>query len=479
MRATATRSHQPPSVEVLGLLTEGGMSEIYLGRLQHLGAQTLVLKRLHPKHAKAPQMQRMFRDEARVSRLVSGHPNIVSYLGEGQLEGSEYIALEYVEGLTVAELISRCAAKKAPVPPQIAVHIVLKVLQALDHAHQALDEQGEPLKLIHRDVTPQNVLITWQGQVKLLDFGVSHCTGRLDFTQPGLAKGKPLFMAPEQLQMDPLDHRVDLYAAAVILYVLVTLRHPFEGHEDMNVLAAMMKGSLRDPRIYSPELPESFCQDVLQSLSLAPQDRFKDAKEMQEALLTSAIAPCSQQALSDFVHGLKAVARPDLPGPILNEVSQGPPTIAAHEPFAPTPAPPSNERVEPAPGPNLSRPAPQVAPALWAPALPVAPQPSLRLRATWALVWVLAGLLAATWAMRLLALSPQPALRIDSAPPMTDVFIDGQLQPTRGALSFDEWPGQGPLVIRWSSPSHQDCRTVVDPRPGSTVHAQCRLQRKP
>ncbi|CAN0471137.1 unnamed protein product, partial [Laminaria digitata] len=247
------------------------MSEIYLGRLQRLGAQTLVLKRLHPRHAKAPQMRRMFKDEARVSRLVSGHPNIVSYLGEGQLEGSEYIALEYIEGLTVAELISRCSAKKAAVPPDIAVHIVLKVLQALDHAHRVLDEQGQPLKLIHRDVTPQNVLVTRQGQVKLLDFGVSHCTGRLDFTEPGLAKGKPYFMAPEQLQMDPLDHRVDLYAAAVILYVLVTLRHPFEGHEDMNVLAAMMNGNLRDPRIYSPDLPESSCQDIQQPPTPAPQ----------------------------------------------------------------------------------------------------------------------------------------------------------------------------------------------------------------
>ncbi len=475
-------------VEVIGLLAEGGMSEVYLGRVSHLGEDMVVLKRLPPDKSRDPEMVRMFKDEARISRLVSGHPNIVQYLDEGELDGSAYIALELVDGLTVAEILNRSASKRTPVPAPIVINIALGLLEALIHAHAATDEKGEPLNIIHRDVTPQNVVITWSGEVKLLDFGVSKSTGRSQLTEPGLVKGKPFFMAPEQLEVKDLDHRVDLFALAVVLYFLLTLRHPCEGHDGMNVLLAIVEGKQHDPRSYVPELPESLCQDLMRALAIDPDDRFSDAAEMKEALLTSQVQAGSQQSVRDFLQGLDAKAPNHLrKAPSLHgdkswhafrpqDTAEEAAVEAVRRPYqatdintgdldAPEPVDAGAQPPEP-PITAEARPLPT----------PVALPPSRPYRAVWALVWVLSAVLVATWAMRLLAMTPPAALIVDSDNPHVVLSLDEH--PITGTWPFEmsEWPTNGPILLQWSLRGVTICETMVNPRAGRTVRARCRIE---
>lgn len=523
-------------MEVLGLLAEGGMSEVYLGRRPG-SSDLVVLKRLPPRHHDNPNMVEMFADEARISRLVSGHPNVVRYLEEGELDGSRYIAFELVEGLTVGEILNRAAHARRRVPAPVVVYVALGALDALAHAHAAKDEAGEPLRLIHRDVTPQNIVVTWDGQVKLLDFGVSKSTGRTLETAPGLVKGKPYFMAPEQLNVLPLDHRVDLFALGVVLYFMLTLRHPFEGHEDMNVLAAMAEGRPRPISELAPELPPSLCQDIMRALAGTPEGRFVSAAEMKEALLTCEAEAASIEDVTMYLSELApdtprehSAVVPSLPGvrswndfevdgedalealavislpyrtepmPKRRAAPREAPQVLADPEIgleeeisalldsedAP-PAEPSPQAVPVPTGPpepagaapleETTTELPRRPEAPRAPDLP--PIPSRAQRAAWGLVWLLAGVLAATWMMRLLALSPRPALVLDSVPPGASVFIEGQPQADRTPLALDAWPGTGPVVVRWSLAGHEDCRTVVEPGTAQTVRAQCRMRKRP
>lgn len=476
-------------VEVIGLLAEGGMSEVYLGRVSHLGNDMVVLKRLPPDKSRDPESVRMFKDEARISRLVSGHPNIVQYLDEGELDGSAYIALELVEGLTVAEILNRSAALRTPVPAPVAINIALGLLEALIHAHAATDEQGEPLNIIHRDVTPQNVVVTWSGEVKLLDFGVSKSTGRCQLTEPGLIKGKPFFMAPEQLEVKDLDQRVDLFALAVVVYFLLTLRHPCEGHDGLNVLLAIVEGKLHDPRSYVPELPESLCQDLMRALATDPDDRFSSAAEMKEALLTSAVEPSTQNGVRDFLQGLGAKAPnhlrkiPSLHGDKSwhafrpQDTAEEAAVAAVRRPYQATDINTGDldapEPVGARPSPQPEHPSEEQAPAQLE---PVALPPSRRYRAIWGLISVLSAILIATWAMRLLAMTPPAALIVDSDNPHVVLSLDEH--PVAGAwpIKIGQWPTNGPILLQWSLQGVTICETTVNPRPGRTVRARCRIE---
>jgi len=499
---------RPPEMEVLGLLAEGGMSEVYLGRRAG-STELVVLKRLPPEHSKDASLLRMFRDEARISRLVSGHPNVVRYLEEGELDGSRFIAFELVEGLTVAEILNRSASRGLVVPPSVVVLIGVSALEGLAHAHAATDEDGKPLGLIHRDVTPQNIVVTWDGQVKLLDFGVSKSAGRTLVTAPGLIKGKPYFMAPEQLRIERLDHRVDLFALGVVLYFLLTLRHPFEGHNDMNVLAAMAEGNVTSPLELVPSLPPRLASVLLKALEANPDERFGDAMEMKAALLDSEVAPANVEDVMMFLSDLSADVRddrlgrvPSMPGvnswngvrmerpedlAALSMISM--PYRVARLPSVEPPKVSDEEDTAEGAGVGLAEPSVDPEPA----ARPPGPQartprtlqlelptiPSRGQRAVWGLVWLLAGVLFATWMLRLLALTPRPALIVDSDPPGATVYVESREIPGRTPIVVQQWPGAGPIVVRWALRDHEDCRTVLEPADGRTVRAQCRMRRSP
>ena len=476
-----TTRHDPAAaIEVVSFLSQGGMAECYLGR--HPDAGLVVLKRLIPALEHRPDVPRMFEEEIRVSRLVSGHRNVVRFVGDGQLDGSRYLALELLEGLTLFELVTRSAAGTHVVP--MVLGIGLAMLEGLEHAHRVKDDEGRPLRLVHRDVSPENVVLTWDGVTKVLDFGVARADGRRLVTQPGLLKGKPHYMAPEQLRLEPLDHRVDLFAAAVVLYQLVTGRHPFRVEEGRNVMLAILEDEPPPPSSLRPDVPKALDAVLLKALSKAPQARFERAEAMQEALLYTGVDAPTDEDLAMFVSEVRPFTPADRPVPaeLRGRASwHGDPELdeGARQRLddlvrlyrAPAPPPPARTPPPARPEP-VFEPPPMPAAVEW-PAPPPDPGPDRQTRARW---WV-TGALAAVGVLSLAAragLFTSAALEVESEPPGAQIWQNGLrlAQLTPATLH----PGAGGVVqLRLEQPGYEPCTiTVTRPEQGARVRCQLR-----
>src|SRR3954467_5396427 len=205
--------------ELHGEIASGGMARVHLGRLVGPGGfgRTVAIKRLHPHLAKEPEFVDMLTDEARVAGRL-GHPNLVPTLDIVAAEGELFLVMEYVPGLTLSVIAKRIGAQNERVPLPIALSIMTGVLHGLHAVHEAKDERGLPLEVVHRDVSPQNILVGSDGVARVLDFGVAKAAGRAHGTQDGRIKGKFGYMPPEQLHGEVLDRRADVYAAGVVLW---------------------------------------------------------------------------------------------------------------------------------------------------------------------------------------------------------------------------------------------------------------------
>ena len=263
----------------------GGMAEVYVARRRgpHGFEKTVALKRILPELAHDPEFLAMFVDEARVSARLC-HPNVVQIFDFGD-EGDElYMAMEYVEGTTVAKLIRAAAAQRAAVGVEVALQVVLSVLRALDYVHNARDSLGLPLGLVHRDVSPGNLLISRGGEVKLTDFGIMRATELERRTNAGQVKGKLGYMSPEQVTGGELDARSDLFAAGIVLGELLTLTPLFGGGNEVRVLERIRDGDLTAFERSSATIPEDLRRIVYRALATAPADRFASAAAFAEAL---------------------------------------------------------------------------------------------------------------------------------------------------------------------------------------------------
>lgn len=278
-------------------IASGGMATVFLGR--RVGGGTVALKRIHPHLAKDQSFANMFRDEARLARAID-HPNVVG-LFELVADGDDLmLALEYIEGVTLRALFDAARSAKDPVPDGIVSAIGVGLLAGLECAHEATDEAGRPLKIIHRDVSPQNVLLGHDGVPKLTDFGVAKAVERLQTTREGQVKGKLAYMAPEQLISDqPVDRRVDIYSAGAMLYELVTRRRLFGGVREPEMMLKIVTGAV-DP-------PSEICScdprwdDVLvRALAVSPEGRFPTAAAMSEVLQRQ-FAPASEAEVGAWV----------------------------------------------------------------------------------------------------------------------------------------------------------------------------------
>ncbi|HRG96657.1 MAG TPA: serine/threonine-protein kinase [Polyangiaceae bacterium] len=263
----------------------GGMAEVYVARRRgpHGFEKTVALKRILPELAHDPEFVAMFVDEARVSARLC-HPNVVQIFDFGD-EGDElYMAMEYVEGTTVAKLMRAAAAQRAPLGVEIAVQITLSVLRALDYVHNARDELGVPLGLVHRDVSPGNLLISRGGEVKLTDFGIMRATELERRTNAGQVKGKLGYMSPEQVTGGELDARSDLFAAGIVLGELLTLTPLFGSGNEVRVLERIRDGDLTAFERSKAVIPDDLRRVVYRALAPAPADRFESAAAFAEAL---------------------------------------------------------------------------------------------------------------------------------------------------------------------------------------------------
>jgi eukaryotic-like serine/threonine-protein kinase len=271
--------------ELYGVVASGGMATVHVGRLIGTAGfgKTVAIKRLHPHLAQEREFVAMLTDEARVTGRI-GHPNIVPTLDIVAARGELFLVMEYVPGLTLAQLLTNASEAGERVPVGVACTIMAGVLRGLDAAHEARDESSRPLEVVHRDVSPQNILVGADGVARLLDFGIAKAVGRLHTTRDGQLKGKVGYMAPEQLGERPVDRRTDVYAAAVVLWEALTGARLFDGDDAAAVFGSVMQKKVPAPSTMAAGVPPALDVAVLAGLDREPSRRFSRAREMAAAI---------------------------------------------------------------------------------------------------------------------------------------------------------------------------------------------------
>jgi eukaryotic-like serine/threonine-protein kinase len=283
----------------------GGTASVYLGRVRGTAgfSRIVALKRLHPHLAKESEFGALLLDEARISCRIN-HPNVVQTLDVVALEGEILLVLEYVHGASLAQLVQRARARDGSVPPAIACAIIVGALHGLHAAHEATSETGAPLEIVHRDVSPQNILVGADGSARVLDFGIARAAGRITRTEDGRIRGKVAYMSPEQLRGHRVDRRTDVYATAVVLWEALAGRRLYDDADAQSIYGKVMRAEvtpLDQVRRVCPELAAV----VMKGLAADPDDRFATTREMALAI-ESAHPLASASSVGDWVSSLVA-----------------------------------------------------------------------------------------------------------------------------------------------------------------------------
>lgn len=284
---------------------------MHLGRL--LGpvgfSRTVAIKRLHGNLARDPEFVSMFLDEARLAARIQ-HPNVIQTLDVVAEERELFIVMEYVEGESISRLLRSMKNAGTSIPPPIVGSILVGALYGLHAAHEAKSEQGEPLGIIHRDVSPQNVLVGVDGVPRVLDFGVAKAAGRAQQTMDGQLKGKLAYMSPEQMLGEEIDRRADVYSAGVVLWETLATRRLFEGENQGALMKKVVAGDIAKPSSVVPGLPHGVDAVVAKATARRPEDRFASAWEMALAV-EEALGGENVRKISAFVEscGREAIAR--------------------------------------------------------------------------------------------------------------------------------------------------------------------------
>jgi serine/threonine-protein kinase len=271
--------------QIVARLKSGGMATLFLAqRRGAAGFQRFVaIKVVHPHLASDPAFVRMFVDEALLSARIV-HPNVVHVEELGEAEGTYFLVMEYVHGCSLSLLVRALARRKRMLAPDVATHIAMKVADGLHAAHETRGDKGELLGVVHRDVSPQNVLISYQGHVKLIDFGIAKAAGRSQQTEAGSIKGKFRYMAPEQAWGRSVDRRSDVFALGIVLWELLTGRPLFEAENDLLVLEKVRHPRVEPPSVYAPHVPPELDAVVLSALAEDPAARPATAQEFRRRL---------------------------------------------------------------------------------------------------------------------------------------------------------------------------------------------------
>ena len=287
-----------------GEIASGGMATVHFGRL--LGpvgfSRTVAIKRLHPQFAKDPEFVSMFLDEARLAGRIR-HPNVVPTLDVVAAQGQLFLVMEYVQGESLARLLGATRRQGGGMPAKIVASIVGGALHGLHAAHEAKNERGEPLGIVHRDVSPHNILVGTDGVARVLDFGVAKAVGRLQTTQDGQIKGKIPYMAPEQLRGVEVTRATDVYAASVVLWEALTGRRLFDGDNQAHIMERVLFADVQPPSAVRPELGPAFDALTMRGLDREPSRRFRTAREMALALERT-IGVCAPSEVGELVEGI-------------------------------------------------------------------------------------------------------------------------------------------------------------------------------
>ena len=290
---------------LLDRIAVGGMAEVYAAKA--FGAEgferIVAIKKILPTLGEDPEFVSMFVDEARIAVQLA-HENVVQVLELGKHDESLYIAMEYISGRDERQLLDRYRRRSEPMPIPQACAIVARVCDALDYAHRKTDASGNPLGIVHRDVSPQNVLVSFDGLVKLIDFGIAKAEKRLQQTQAGILKGKFSYMSPEQVRGEIVDRRSDVFACGALLWELICGRRLFGGESDIAVLEKVRTADVPLPATVNPAVPKALSNVVLGALAADPRARYQSCGEMHDDLLPFAQAggtPIGSRQLAAFL----------------------------------------------------------------------------------------------------------------------------------------------------------------------------------
>jgi serine/threonine protein kinase len=282
-------------------IASGGMATVHFGRL--LGpvgfSRTVAIKRLHPQFASDPEFVSMFLDEAHLAAHIR-HPNVAATLDVVALEGELFLVMDYVQGESLSRLIRAARHAGEPVPVPIAASVLAGALHGLHAAHEATGDRGEALAIVHRDVSPQNIVVGVDGTARVLDFGVAKAVGRLQTTREGQLKGKMAYMAVEQLRGAPVDRRTDVYAVGVVLWETLVGRKPFDGDNDVEVFGKVLDAPIEPPGRFVPGVPPELDAIVMRALAREAQDRFATARDMARAI-ERAVPPIAAADVGEWV----------------------------------------------------------------------------------------------------------------------------------------------------------------------------------
>jgi serine/threonine protein kinase/tetratricopeptide (TPR) repeat protein len=280
-------------------IATGGMAEVYLGRrIDEDGRRgpAVAVKRLLPHLVTDRRIVQMFLNEARITAQIQ-HPNVVSILELGMADTEPFIAMELLEGRSFAEVRQEAAERAQRVPLGVTLRILVEACRGLDAAHRAVDEGGRPLRIVHRDFTPDNVHVGVNGSIKVIDFGIAKAESLGSGTEPGTLKGKFFYMSPEMIIGQPVDHRADIFAAGVMLYEQLCGRRPFTGLNPEEVLSRIAEGRPKPPTEFAPSIPHALEHICLTALHREPSARFESLQAFIDAI--------------ESVGGLAEVASPE------------------------------------------------------------------------------------------------------------------------------------------------------------------------
>ncbi len=273
------------SYEVIVKIAGGGMATIYLGRVRGAGRDEhlVALKVIRHDLRHDDRFVKMFLDEAKVLSRLS-HPNIAATYEFGTDADQHFIAMELLVGRTLLDVWDACKAKKVTLRLDHAAWIAARIADALHSAHEAVDEAGHPLNLVHRDVNPSNVFLTFDGEVKLFDFGLAKAQGRQGKSVEGIVKGKLPYLSPEQIAQLPIDRRSDIYMLGTTLWEMTTMRRLFKRDDDVETLMLVRAGLVPDPRATVPTYPEDLWHVVRRALARDRDDRYAAAADLARDL---------------------------------------------------------------------------------------------------------------------------------------------------------------------------------------------------
>ena len=264
-------------------LASGGMAELFIAKQEAMGGfeKQVVLKLLQPRYAENPRVVSMFLDEARLAAKLN-HPSIVHLYDVADEGGMKYIAMEYIHGETVADIVKRGLAVKNYLPLEHAVHIVRQTAAGLAYAHERHEPDGHVLRIVHRDVSPTNILVSYEGQTKIVDFGIARAQDELR-EESGTRPGKASYMSPEQVRGEPADYRSDIFSLGIILYELTLCQRLYRGAPEL-IMRKIVDDMVTPPTAINRDFPPTLELIVMKALEKRPEDRYQKAEDMSHDL---------------------------------------------------------------------------------------------------------------------------------------------------------------------------------------------------